>query len=401
MKNPWAGLRGLPAAVWVLALAVLVNRAGTMVLPFLVLYVSRGLHFTEATAGAALALYGGCSLGASFAAGWIADRIGPARVMLGSLFFTGVTLLLFPLFTTKAGLFAATAAFSIFAECFRPASLSFLSGAATPASRKQAFSLIRLAINLGMSVGPAAGGFLAAWSFRSLFWVDGLTSLAAAAILLFWGTRTALPAPAPPMAATAPSAAPFGSALTDPLFLFFLLSVLPVSIVFFQMESALPLYLVGRLALSERVYGSMFTINTLLIVAIEVPMNGMTAAWRHRRTLSMGALLCAIGFGVLVFSPLAPLPVVVLSTVLWTFGEMNLFPTLSSYVAEIAPESRRGEYMGAYTMTFGAAFSLGPWLGTVILHRFGGAVLWPAAFAAGLVSVLMMAALPERRPSKG
>ena len=50
--NPWRGLAGLPRAVWVLSAATLVNRSGTMFVPFLVLYLTRARGYTPAAAGA-------------------------------------------------------------------------------------------------------------------------------------------------------------------------------------------------------------------------------------------------------------------------------------------------------------------------------------------------------------
>lgn len=151
----------------------------------------------------------------------------------------------------------------------------------------------------------------------------------------------------------------------------------------------MPIYLVRDLRLPESFYGSLFTINTVLIVLLEVRLNLATAHWPHGRTLMLGSLLYAIGFGAMVA---ARTPAAIIATVLiWTFGEMILFPGMADYVASIAPSHRRGAYMGLFTLTFGAAFSFGPWLGTWLLDAYGSRVLWPFMGGLGLVSALALA----------
>jgi MFS family permease len=173
----------------------------------------------------------------------------------------------------------------------------------------------------------------------------------------------------------------------DRRFLAFLLAVFPLTLVFFQHMGPMALYLVDDLHLSKQTYGWMFTINTLMIVFLEVPLNTAMIAWPHGRALALGAVLTAVGFGALAFP--GGLGLVVVSTVIWTFGEMVLFPTMSAYVADQAPPLRRGQYMGLYTMTFGMAFTVGPWMGTLLLVHLGGSALWAAAFLMGLVAAFL------------
>ena len=185
--------------------------------------------------------------------------------------------------------------------------------------------------------------------------------------------------------------------LHDTLLLVFLGGVFLVGMVFFQHESALPLYLVQYLRLSPAFYGMLFTINTLLIVALEVPIVMATAHWPNTRSLTIGCLLFAIGFGALgvIASPAG----VIATVVVWTFGEMLLFPAMAAHLAEIAPESRRGAYMGAYSMSMSIALTVGPWMGTQLLAVFGPVTVWSVMFALGaLAALLMVFSVPRRRP---
>jgi len=141
---------------------------------------------------------------------------------------------------------------------------------------------------------------------------------------------------------------------------------------------------VGTLHLSAAVYGLLFTVNTLLIVLLEVPLNGAMAAWPLGRALALGALLSGLGFGslALVSSSWGVLATVVI----WTFGEMILFPTAAAYASHLAPGDRQGDYMGAYSLSSAAAFALGPWAGARLLEAWGGRALWGVAFLCGLAA---------------
>src|SRR5947207_8881343 len=181
--NPWRGLGGLPREVWLLCATNLINRAGMMVLPFLVLYLTRERHFSAGQAGLALAFYGAAAIIAGPISGSLSDRIGALPIMRASLLLSGSVLLLFPLAHSRAAVYGTTILWAGCAELFRPASLAAITHVVSPEQRKPAYALNRLAINLGMSIGPALGGFLAAVSFRAMFLVDALTTIVAGVVL--------------------------------------------------------------------------------------------------------------------------------------------------------------------------------------------------------------------------
>lgn len=340
-------------------------------------------------AGIVFLVYGLSAIGAAPLAGTLSDRLGSRRVMLFSLLASGAVFLVYPFVSSFAGVVVLTAVLSLVSEVFRPASLAVVSALVSPEKRKPAFALQRLAINLGMSVGPAVGGFLAQSSFRSLFFVDGVTALLAGLVLLFSPWRIVEGA-AEPGEGDAPSAAPW----RDLRFLLFLVGVFPVAAAFFQFESTMPLYLVRDLHLEESTYGLLFTVNTLLIVFLEVPLNTWMAEVPHRISLVVGSLLCGAGFGLLLF--VKSVFGVALMSVVWTFGEMTLLPSFAAFVSDTSPPERRGSYIGFYTMVFNVAFGVGPALGTAVYGRFGPAVLWIATLGCSVLSAAIFALLKPR-----
>ena len=388
--NPWRGLAGLPRELWVLFAATLVNKAGSMVLPFFVLYLTRDAGLSVQKASLMVLLYGAGALVAAPVAGRLSDRLGPIRIMRGSLLLSGVVMLGFPFARTLPAIVAMTLLLSVTSEAFRPANMTIMGDLVAPERRKTAFSLNRLAINLGMSIGPALGGFLATVSFRWLFLVDGGTAVAAGAILAasrFPPHRHS--ADARQLGeAVAPHLRPPAGAHRDPRLLYFLAAMFPVAFVFFQHISSMPLFLVEDLHLSAAAYGMLFTVNTLLIVFLEVAINTSTAHWPHRRTLAVGAALCGLGFGSLAWA--SDIWQVAATVVIWTFGEMLIFPGMADYLTDIAPEARRGEYMGLSQMMMGLAFTIGPWAGLQALALAGGKALWLMMLALGLAASAMM-----------
>lgn len=399
IPNPWRGLHGLPADVWAVAVTTLVNRMGMMVLPFLVLYLTQHLGYPAGRAGLVLTVFGVGGLVSAPLAGRLCDRVGALRVMQGSLLLSGGVLLLFPLARGLEAVLGLTLVWSLLSEAVRPASLAALTGSLPPEKRTAAIALNRLAINLGMSVGPAVGGFLALVSFPLIFVVDGITSLLAGIglTLAVWklGLRRHEDRAAE-HAALAGAAVPHG-VLRDGRMLFFLSGLFLLGVVFLQHEGALPVFLVDDLGLSTSFYGMIFAVNTVMIVLLEVPLNLAMAHWPHRRALVLGAALCAAGFGALV---LASGPVgVILTVVVWTFGEMIFFPVSATYASELAPPGRQGAYMGAYSMAWGLAFTVGPAMGTAVMDRFGAAALWTSMLVVGLASAGIMAALARPEPA--
>ncbi|MDQ6828288.1 MAG: MFS transporter [Gemmatimonadota bacterium] len=387
---------GLPAPVWIVFAATLVNRAGSMVLPFMVLYVTRHLGVRPALAGMALTVYGIGGLVSGPIAGRLSDRFGPFAVLRVSLVMSGIILFVFPLARRFETFLVITFAWALIGESVRPASLAALTSFVRPEQRKAAVAVNRLAINLGMSVGPAIGGFLATVSFPLIFVVDGATALAAGVVLsVLLAVR-----PVARLEARGGSEETLYlenergvSVLRDRRAMVFLTGIFLMAVVFYQHEGAMPLFLVRDLHYRESFYGMLFAVNTVLIVLLEVPLNLAMKRWSARWTLVLGATLIAVGFGSMAV--LHSAPGLLLAAVVWTFGEMIAMPASGAYVADIAPPGRSGEYAGAYAAAYSLAVLVGPWAGTIALEQVGGTVLWCGALVVGLLGAVALGLTEE------
>lgn len=386
--NPWKGIKGLPKNIWLISIASLINRSGTMVIIFLTLYVSQSLEESATRAGLVVAVYGlGAFISAPFV-GRLSDKIGEIQLMKISLFGSSFFLLIFSFVHDYYLILLLSFLWAIVNEAFRPASLSFISNESSSVQRKTSFALYRLAINLGMSIGPVIGGILSEISYDLLFYVDAGTCFIAGVFMVVIKWDLHQPPKEIKSTELIPKKTAFFSALSNRSFLYFLIAALPVSIVYMQSMSTLPLYVVDHLGFSNSTFGLLIAVNTVLIILIELPLNASMTSWKDENSLYLGIILTAIGFGALIFAD--TITILVISIVIWTFGEMIFFPGAATMASEIAPEKRKGEYMGFYQMMFSLSFMAAPYVGTFIYDKFNPTILWAASFFFSLVSLIFV-----------
>ncbi|MBN2369360.1 MAG: MFS transporter [Vicinamibacteria bacterium] len=382
---------GLPRDAWILALLELVNRSGTMVFFFLTLYMTRRLGFSLAESGRAMSAYGLGAVAGTYFGGRLCDRIGAYHVQKISLAASGVLLiaLRWPRapWTMAAALFLLASAH----EALHPANAAATARICRPEIRPKGFALSRLASNLGVSFGPLIGGFLALIDYDWLFWVDGLTSLAAAVLAL-----VLLPMAGPRDGA---SRRPSRSAWRDIGFLAMLPIIVGVGLLFVQLLNAFPVYMRSVYGLPENAIGGLIAVNTVLIVAIEMLlMHGLRRA-RPARVASLGTFLLGFGFALLPFGRGAPYAV--FTVVVWTMGEILALPMLMTIVSARADESTQGEYQGVSSLGFATAWVIGPSLGMGIYDRFGSDALWYACGLLGIALSLGCSRLCAKAPGQG
>ncbi len=379
-------VRATPAAAWALFAGTFVNRFGTFVVPFLMLYLTRN-GYSIPQAGLAAGAYGAGSLGASLVGGLLADRMGRRNAIALSMFSSAVTMLLLWRATILVVIVPLAGVGGLAAELYRPASSALIADLLPPERRMTGYALYRLAINAGWAVGPAVAGLMARRSFAYIFVGDALTSVVFGLIalaLLPHGVRSAREHERPGEATR--------SVLRDRPFLLFLGSSLALAFVYIQSLSTFPLQ-VKASGLSPAVYGALLSVNGLVIVLIELPITSVTQRFPARPVIALGSLLVGLGFGLNVVAHAVPL--LATAVVLWTLGEIVGAPVASAFVADLSPERLRGRYQAAWGVTFALGAILGPSLGATIFARSPNA-LWATCAGLGVLSaVLVLAARPK------
>lgn len=387
-----AAFGGLPRSVWLISLVAFINRSGTVVLPFLSLYLTqvRGLNGSEA--GVLLAVWGLGAIAGAWLGGTLTDRIGPRPVLLMSLVSGGLSVIILGQLQDELSIGVGLFLTALFLDMFRPPLMSSISAAVCPELRPRAFALARMAVNLAMTLAPAAGGFLALYSYQLLFWVDGVTCLLAAIALLV-AFEAGIPKHAVEAADPSTERVEAKRGVGGSLVRFFALLSGHV-IVFMQLMFTMPLYLNEHLGLAENWVGMVFAVNTVTIVALEMLITHRIEAWRPLRATALGTALVGLGFG--AFALGVPLGIdgtasVVLAfgfaacaTLVWTFGEMVGDPMTVTFVSQQAPPERQGRAMAGMAVVFGAGHVVAPLIGMPVYTRFGPTVLWTASLCVAL-----------------
>lgn len=374
-----AAYSGLSKKTWFLSLVILINRSGTMVVPFMTMYATQKLGFSIVDAGIIMALFGAGAIVGAFIGGKLTDGIGFYKIQLFALLGGGVMFIVLGYLRTYSMLCFGTFVLSLVNESFRPAHSTAIAYYSKEENRTRSYSLNRLAINLGWAFGGALGGFLASYNYHLLFWVDGLTNICAAIILTI-----VLPVPENLKSTAAVNklnATTGVSAYRDKPYLFFIFLTILFAFCFFQMFTMLPVFLKQQLNITEKLIGTLMALNGLLIAAIEmvIVFNLETKA-NPLRIIKFGVWMVGISYAIYNLFK-GQFFLALFSIVIITVGEMLSMPFMNSYWISRSAEHNRGEYAALYTMAWGTAQIAAPSLGGFIAERYSFNTLWWIVFA--------------------
>ncbi len=395
---------GLPPKVWLISLVLLVARAGTMVIPFLSLYFTKELGFSPAQIGWLLGGYGIGGIIAGLLGGYLTQRFGAIPTQALSLALAAVGFLLLSQVQSFASALACLFYLSVTAESMRPASVTAtVEFCDHPDQHAKALAVNRLAINLGLTVGPAVGGGLASIDFSLLFYVNAGGELAALiCLLMVFGLQLR---PISPV--TSSSLTTARSPWRDGRLLAFAVLTILASIVFFQIMATFPLYLAEFYQMQEWHIGLLFAVNTVLIVLFELVLVNYVKRFALLRVVAWGQFLSCVGFGVLPLAVGTSLGIgftyVLFTVVVWTIGEMLAMPLGAAYVAQRSTEHNRGAYMGLFVTAFSVAAVIGP-LGGMWVYQWNPHAVWYGSLILGslvFVAFLKMAEAERKNGERG
>lgn len=379
----------MPRAVWVLAAGSLINRFGSFVMPFLVLYL-RHRGYLVAQAGIALAAYGIGKIVAAPSGGYLADRLGARDATAFSMFLSAATMLglwqsvrFGPVVVCSLALVGGWAS-----ELYRP-SISTLIADTVPPGRHRvtAFAVYQLGANVGLALGPAVGGLMAAHSFAPLFLGDAATSVA-------WGVLALVALPRTEHDRNDERVSAAGVIVRDRAFVRFWLAALLVNVVLFQSQSTFPLWVTAH-GHSSAAYGGLLALSAGMTAVFQLPLTGLTGSLRPWRLLAVASAFAGVGFGVLSLG--GGLALLIVAVIMWSGCELLAWPVAAAWVTVHAPTQMVGRYAGARSLTFGLGVTIGSLFGTT-LYGFNPRVLWLACLLlAGVSASLLREPVGRRR----
>jgi predicted MFS family arabinose efflux permease len=378
--------RGLSKEVWWLALITFINRAGTMVLPFLTLYLNKHLHFTLGEVGWIMSIFGVGSLVGSYLGGKLTDKIGFYQVMFWSLFLSGLMLIGLQFITSFWGFSIGIFLTMLIADTFRPAMFVAVKAYSKPENQTRTLTLVRLAINLGFTIGPFLGGIIIALiSYKGLFWVDGLTCILA--IMVF--RRVLKNKSLSKKQELLDDEIIPASILKDRPFWVFLVIVFIMAVIFFQLFTTLPIFYRDIYNLTELQIGLLMALNGGIIFIFEMPLIHKLerSSIERVRLIMIGLLLFSISFLLLITTQW--IGILIISMLVISFGEMLGFPFTNSFAISRAPKGKEGKFMALYTMAFSLAHIFSAKFGMFIIDLYGFNSNWLLMGFLGLIAVIL------------
>lgn len=372
-SNYLANFRGLSREIWLLSLVTFINRAGAMVIPFLSLYLINVEGFDLPQVGWIMSCFGLGSLVGTYIGGRLTDSIGYYKVILSSLFLGGVGFILLQYINTFYGFCIGIFLLTLMTDAGRPAIFVAADAYSKPGNITRGIALIRLAINLGFSIGPLVGGLIIAHiNYTSLFWIDGLTCMLASLGVFLLLKPKKLKSTDEKIIVVKEGLPPY----FNKYFLIFFFIMIAYSLAFVQYFSVMPVYYEKVHFLSEDIIGWLLFINGATIVIFEMPL----IAWLDRKKISKtmatfwGVFFLGLSFLVLNLSDWSG--VLVIAMLLMTLGEMIGFPFSNALALEMSPKGRKGSYMALYSMSFSFAHLIGHNGGMNLVNSFGYFTTW-------------------------
>jgi predicted MFS family arabinose efflux permease len=363
---------GLSKSTWLLSLVMVINRSGTMVVPFMSLYLINSLGFTVGQAGFVYGLFGAGAMCGAFAGGRLTDKIGFYPVQLITLSGGGILFILLGQMKTYGAICFFTFLLSFVNEAFRPANSTAVAFYSNEENRTRSYALNRLAINLGWAIGSLIGGVIAKFNYQLLFWVDGLTNISAAVIL--W--RFVKPVHYHPKHHKEEASPVAQSAYQDKAYLWFIVLVGLFGCCFFQLFSNLSVYYNKYLHFSEPLIGLTMALNGLIIVLFEMVLVYRLEGKRQNLFyITVGTSLVAFAFLLLGIPGYGVIMAFIMVAII-TLGEILAMPFMNSFWVSRSNATNRGQYAALYTMAWSGAQTIGPMLAAQVAQRAGFAWLW-------------------------
>ncbi|MGI9545902.1 MAG: MFS transporter [Flavobacteriaceae bacterium] len=381
---------GLSRELWWLALITLINRSGTMVIPFLSLYLNKDLLFSLENVGIIMMFFGLGSLVGTWIGGRLTDTFGYYKVMLVSLLLTGMLFISIQYFKSFWWVCGGIFFLMMVADAFRPAAFVAMSAYSKAGNKTRSVTLIRLAINLGFSAGPAIGGLIiATLGYTGLFWVDGVTCVVAGILLLLL-----LNPKKTKESDKVVNEAPESVYRDIPYWIFFAAMVL-CSFIFVQYFSTIPLYYNEIHSLSEGQIGLLLGLNGFLIFVFEMPLIRYMELRTSSKIYNMVIGFFMVTASFLILNLTSWTGILVAGMILMTIGEMIIFPFSNAWALERAKRGKQGEYLALYSIAFSIAHIFAHNSGMLSISNFGYEISWYGATIIGLIGILLLLLLKK------
>jgi predicted MFS family arabinose efflux permease len=373
-----------PALRPVLAVSLVGSIAGSSAYPFMGIWAIKHLHAPQSRLAFAY-LIGAVLAGVmGYAAGHWSDRVGRRPMILAGWGFQAVV----PLFLIAVGShtylgLGLLALMPVFGSLGGAADTAMVADLVPPERHEAAYASVRVAANLGVTIGPPIGGLLLIGGHWSHLWLGTLVlSMIGFVIAHRYIPRGGAYAPKGP-----PERGSFAVIVRDTPFLLFMLSSVFATMTYVATDTLLPISVTTTHHLSPAVWGGLMILNPLFVTVFQLRL--MRRVAHIPASVKLGLAMPMMGVPFLLLNVNGSAPVIALVIVIFVTGEMLWVPTSQAVVAALAPADIRGAYMGAFGGTWSVGWALTPFLGLQVRHAYGDATMWMCVACVGVVAGIL------------
>jgi MFS family permease len=378
----------LPRQFWLIVIGVLVSSAGSsLIWPFQLVYVSGKLGTNLTTTATLITISSFCGLCISYLGGSIADRFGRKPIMFMAQIVHGLAYILMSQATVYIGFLVPMALMGIAMPFYSIGSDAMVADMVDHDKLPSAFTILRMANNAGIAIGPAIGGFLISKSYELAFYSASAAMVAYGLLLLIFSRET-LKSSNIESESLLQIIKGYKQVFRDRRYISFIFSVTLGMIAPLIMWTLLAVYTKVNYNLPEAQYAWLPVTNALMCVFIQYFVTQCSRKYPSEYMIALGMLVYALGVGsVALMSNFAGF---LISMIILTFGELILIPTATAYAAGRAPGNFRGRYMSIYWLTWGLARAIAPLIGGTLNDAITPKAIWYGGFLFGLTSAIIL-----------
>jgi predicted MFS family arabinose efflux permease len=368
----------------VLAVSLIGSIAGASAYPFLGIWAIKELHAPQSTLAFSY-LFGAVLAGATgYAGGHWSDRVGRRPLILAGWGFQAAV----PLALLAVGHhvylgLALLALLPVFGSLGGAADQAMVADLVAPDRQEAAYASVRVASNLGVTIGPVLGGALLVGGHWPHLWIGTLVlSTIGFAVAVRYIPRGGAYAPEGP-----PQRGSFGVIVRDTPFLLFMLASMFATMTYVATETLLPISVTTTHHLAPALWGVLMILNPLFVTVFQLRLTRWTAG--IPASLKLGVAMPLMGVPFLLLNVHGSAGVIALVIMLFVIGEMLWVPTSQAVVAALAPADIRGAYMGVFGGTWSVGWAATPFLGLQVRHAYGDATMWMCVATVGVIAGIM------------
>ncbi|MBN1298245.1 MAG: MFS transporter [Actinobacteria bacterium] len=385
----------LPRSIYILFFARIINMVGGFVYPLLAILLTQKLGFDERTAGIITTVSVAVGAIGVLIGGKLADKVGRKKLIVVSSLLGAAVFLVCAFLGTSRIIVYFIMAGNLISVMQWPTLDAMVTDCTDKSNRQTAFSLLYMGLNIGVAIGPLMAGFLIE---KHLFWffaIDGITTIISMIpVVLFVKdtTPTEKEIEAVPETDTesAEKASLFKALLKRPVLLFFMFILMLFTFVYSQYSFGLPLFATDVFGNGgAKMYGIVMSVNAVLVVLLTLLIISVTKRLKPLLSIAIGGFLYAAGFGILYFSTF--LYLFIISTVIWTVGEIIITVNMEVYIANNAPITHRGRFFASINFLTDVGYAISPMLTGFFIAKHGTRNIWPVvSLVASLAAFCML-----------